>query len=145
MESDTRRRHARRPVDLQLQPHPEHLPELRRAAARLLDGVDRAVADEVLLALDEAVSNAIRHGSRGGKPVWVRIRVERGWIELTVRDHGPTPRTPRVPPEQPPVLASGGRGLWLLAQLVDEVRLRRAGSGTLVQLRRRAHRQARGG
>jgi anti-sigma regulatory factor (Ser/Thr protein kinase) len=37
-----------------------------------------------------------------------------------------------------PGLADGGRGLWLISQLVDEVRLERAGQGTLLSLRRRA-------
>lgn len=33
------------------------------------------------------------------------------------------------------MLATGGRGLWLIAQLVDEVWLRRAGEGTLLWAR----------
>jgi anti-sigma regulatory factor (Ser/Thr protein kinase) len=55
-----------------------------------------------------------------------------------VRDHGPTPQLPRLPGEPPPVMASGGRGLWLILQLVDEVRLERVGDGTLLALRRRS-------
>jgi anti-sigma regulatory factor (Ser/Thr protein kinase) len=35
------------------------------------------------------------------------------------------------------VLETGGRGLWLILQLVDEVRLQRIGEGTRLVMRRR--------
>jgi anti-sigma regulatory factor (Ser/Thr protein kinase) len=91
----------------------------------------------VLLALDEAVSNAIRHGSRGGEQVLVTVESDDEWVEMTVRDGGPTPRLPHLPAEPPPVLQTGGRGLWLILQLVDEVRLQRIEDGTRLTMRRR--------
>jgi anti-sigma regulatory factor (Ser/Thr protein kinase) len=95
------------------------------------------VMADVLLALDEAVSNAIRHGSRGGGPVQVSVESDGEWVEMSVRDSGPTRRLPRLPNEPPPVLETGGRGLWLILQLVDEVRLQRIGEGTRLVMRRR--------
>jgi anti-sigma regulatory factor (Ser/Thr protein kinase) len=56
---------------------------------------------------------------------------------MSVRDGGPTPRLPRLPAEPPPALQTGGRGLWLILQLVDEVRLQRIGDGTRLVMRRR--------
>ena len=129
-------------MELTLRPTSDTLADLRHSAARLLVGVDGDVVADVLLALDEAVSNAIRHGSRGGRPIMVTLRVDHGWIEMMVRDHGPTPRLPRLPDEPPPTLATGGRGLWLILQLVDEVRLERVGDGTRLHLRRRAESRA---
>jgi anti-sigma regulatory factor (Ser/Thr protein kinase) len=126
------------PVKLTLPPVSSFLPDVRRTVAGALDGVDEVVVADVLLALDEAVSNAIRHGSRGGDPVLVSVERDGEWIEMTVRDGGPTPRLPRLPADPPPVLDTGGRGLWLILQLVDEVRLRRVKDGTLLSLRRRA-------
>ena len=125
-------------MELTLRPTSESLPALRRCAARSLRTVPEEVIADVLLALDEAVSNAIRHGSAGGGLVEVSLRVDGGWIEMRVRDQGPTPRLPRLPGEAPPALATGGRGLWLILQLVDEVRLERAGDGIKLYLRRRA-------
>ena len=113
------------------------LPELRRSVARALAAVDEDVVADVLLALDEAVSNAIRHGSRGGGPVLVSVSAAGEWIELAVRDAGPTPWEPRLPAGPPPVLQPGGRGLWLILQLVDEVALRRVAGGTRLTMRRR--------
>jgi serine/threonine-protein kinase RsbW len=124
-------------VNLSLPATSSCLPDLRRAAARTLGGVEESVAADVLLALDEAVSNAIRHGSAAGDPVQVSVERDGDWVEMTVRDGGPTPRLPRLPAEPPPALNTGGRGLWLILQLVDEVRLQRVGEGTKLILRRR--------
>jgi serine/threonine-protein kinase RsbW len=124
-------------VNLTLPPTSSCLPDLRRTVARKLGGVDREVVADVLLALDEAVSNAVRHGSRGGAPLLVSVDADGEWVEMSVRDGGPTPRLPRLPAEAPPVLQTGGRGLWLILQLVDEVRLQRIGDGTRLTMRRR--------
>ena len=124
-------------VNLNLSPNSSCLPDLRRSVAGSFPGVDRAVMADVLLALDEAVSNAIRHGSRGGEPVQVSVESDGEWFEMSVHDAGPTPRLPHLPDEPPPVLETGGRGLWLILQLVDEVRLQRIGQGTRLVMRRR--------
>jgi serine/threonine-protein kinase RsbW len=124
-------------VNLTLPPSSSYLPDLRRSAARTLEAVDERVLADVLLALDEAVSNAIRHGSRGGEPVQVSVERDGDWVEMTVRDGGPTPWLPRLPAEPPPVYQTGGRGLWLILQLVDEVRPQRIGGGTRLTMRRR--------
>jgi len=113
------------------------LPKVRHAVAGSLRGLPRDTVDDVLLVLDEAVSNAIRHGSRGGAPVKVAVELDDSWIDIQVRDRGPTPELPRLPSTPPGTLSTGGRGLWLIRQLVDEVRLRRAGEGTLLWARRR--------
>jgi len=123
-------------LHLTLPPTSSCLPDLRRSVAGSLEGVDEEVVADVLLALDEAVSNAIRHGSRAGDPVLVSVRSDGGWIEMTVHDRGPTPRLPRLPAEPPPAMETGGRGLWLILQLVDEVRLQRIGEGTRLVMRR---------
>ena len=124
-------------MNLTLPPTSSSLPELRRSVAQTLGDLNQEVVDDVLLALDEAVSNAIRHGSRGGEQVLVTVESDDEWVEMTVRDGGPTPRLPRLPAEPPPVLQTGGRGLWLILQLVDEVRLQRIEDGTRLTMRRR--------
>jgi len=124
-------------VNLTLPPTSSALPDLRRSVAQTLGDLDQEVVADVLLALDEAVSNAIRHGSRGGEQVLVTVESDDEWVEMTVRDGGPTPRLPHLPAEPPPVLQTGGRGLWLILQLVDEVRLQRIEDGTRLTMRRR--------
>jgi hypothetical protein len=61
-------------VELTISASPFELAGLRRAARDALDEVPTQVADEMLLALDEAATNAILHGSDGGDPIQVAVR-----------------------------------------------------------------------
>ena len=122
-------------MELTISASPFELAGLRRAARDALDKVPTQVADELLLALDEAATNAVLHGSGGGDPIQVTVRVRDPWVEATVLDHGPT--MPPPPLSTTDRLSGGGRGLWLLRCLVDEVRLERVEGGTRVTLRRR--------
>ena len=111
---------------------PSRLAGLRRAVRSYL----RGPSDDVVLALNEVATNAVLYGSRGGRPVEVAVHVTHDWVEASVLDHGPEP-PPGLPAEaDTDELRAGGRGLWLLRRLVDEVRLERVKFGTRVTLRR---------
>ena len=82
-------------------------------------------------AVNEAVSNAIEHGSPSpeGK-IRLRFREERDALVFCVQDYGRfTPETRMH--DQP---FSRGRGLALMATMVDELGLCRGSTGTLVRL-----------
>jgi anti-sigma regulatory factor (Ser/Thr protein kinase) len=93
-------------------------------------------AEDVVLALNEAATNAILYGSSGGQPVQVVVHVNDDVVEASVLDHGPDlPGQPSTDADMEE-LSVRGRGLWLLRRLVDEVRLERVRLGTRVTLRR---------
>ena len=75
----------------------------------------------VTLATGEAVGNAVEHG-RGAD---VRVRFERDGdrVELCVADDGPGPSARRLARASLPsdVMATGGRGLYILRQLAERV------------------------
>jgi serine/threonine-protein kinase RsbW len=121
-------------VELSIPASPSRLAGLRRAARASLQEVQDEVADDVVLALNEVATNAVLHGSSGGQPIQVVVHVSDGWVEASVLDHGPQP--PPGLPADSDELGAGGRGLWLLGRLVDEVRLERVRLGTRVTLRR---------
>jgi hypothetical protein len=77
----------------------------------------------------QAATNAILYGSCDAQPVQVTIGVQGGWIQATIRDQG------RPPSRTAPLMSLRGRGLWLIGQLVDELRLAKARPGMLVPLR----------
>lgn len=91
--------------------------------------------DEIGLAVTEAVSNAIRHGSPAGEADTVDLSVEVKGPRLTVivRDHGGpfTPPAPSLP--DPALYAEHGRGLFLMQQLMDQVQFSRD-HGTVVRM-----------
>jgi anti-sigma regulatory factor (Ser/Thr protein kinase) len=103
-------------VELTIPASPAHLAGLRRAARHALGELPSQVADDLLLALDEAATNAILHGSRGGDPVQVAVRIWGAWAEATVLDQGPA-----QPPPPPTTDRLSGRGwgplvAWLLGR-----------------------------
>ena len=121
-------------MELSVPASPSRLAGLRQAARADLRGVSDEVADDVVLALNEVATNAVLHGSSGGQPIQVVVHVNNDWVEASVLDHGPQP--PPGLPADSDELGAGGRGLWLLGRLVDEVRVERVRLGTRVTLRR---------
>jgi anti-sigma regulatory factor (Ser/Thr protein kinase) len=97
-------------------------------------GFDPDARYEVKLAVSEAVTNAIQHGSRSPEDT-VRILAtgESGALVFEVLDTGSfVPRVVRRG-EMP----EGGRGLDFMRQLMDEVDLRPTRRGTLLRLAKR--------
>ena len=121
-------------MELSIPASPSRLAGLRRAARASLGEVQDEVADDVVLALHEVATNAVLHGSSGGQPIQVVVHVNDDWVEASVLDHGPQP--PPGLPADSDELRAGGRGLWLLGRLVDEVRIERVRLDTRVTLRR---------
>jgi serine/threonine-protein kinase RsbW len=94
--------------------------------------IDRA---EIVLAANEAVSNAMRHGSPAGEAdhVELLVEVEGPRLVVTVRDHGSPDRLPSPSLPDPTEYANNGRGVFLMCQMMDEVEFMRDG-GTVVRM-----------
>ena len=130
-------------MEMQFPATPARLADLRRTVREGLRGKIRDEdLDDLLLALHEATTNAVLHGSEGDAPVQVTVRFEAGSVVATVLDHGhPEPlesdqnELDALARDLPP---GSGRGLWLMGRLVDEVRLEHvAPRGTKLTLRRK--------
>jgi anti-sigma regulatory factor (Ser/Thr protein kinase) len=82
---------------------------------------------EIELALQEALANAIRHGCQGDRTKFIQCCVTfegAGDVLIVVRDPGPGFEVAGVPDplEGANVLKGNGRGIFLINQLMDEVR-----------------------
>ena len=79
----------------------------------------------VLMALDEAIVNAIKHGNRGDarKAVHIVAELSSGEACFTVSDEGPGFARENVPDPTDPsrLLEPSGRGLFLISHIMDEV------------------------
>ncbi|WP_371477694.1 ATP-binding protein [Kitasatospora sp. NBC_00315] len=80
---------------------------------------------QVITAVLEAVSNAVRHGRRQGGRGWVLLETDvvAGQFVLTVVDDGPgfDPRACPDPRSPERLLLPGGRGVFLMHHLMDGV------------------------
>lgn len=85
---------------------------------------DRAYT--ILLLASEAITNAIEHGNAldESKTVLVDMWARNGHVEIWVEDEGPGFVRKEVPDPlaREHLLDEGGRGIFLIEQLADEVR-----------------------
>jgi serine/threonine-protein kinase RsbW len=120
-----------------------------QAAAAATDDVARLLADlswpeapivEVQLALQEALTNAIRHGCRNdpAQAVYCRVSCDAsGDLVVVVRDPGNGFESAAVADPLAPenVLKPGGRGVYLINHLMDRVDFR--DGGREIEMRKR--------
>lgn len=85
---------------------------------------------DVLLAVSEAVSNAVEHGSTGAaeRPIVVVATMDSYEVRITVRDHGVW--------REPVASLERGRGIGIMRALMDDVVVERHDDGTVVRLAR---------
>ncbi len=96
-------------------------------------GLPEISREDLVLAVNELVTNSVQYGGGGGT---LRIWREPGALVCEVRDHGfiRDPLAGRLPP---PVDQYGGRGLWLVNQLCDLAQIRSSPDGTAVRVHMR--------
>ena len=114
----------------------DRLKEARDFAARAAAefGLGAEALYDVKLAVSEAVTNAIRHGSRSpDDSVRIMATEESGALVIEVVDSGTF--VPRVVRRGD--LPEGGRGLEFMRVLMDEVDLRPGRQGTLLRMAKR--------
>lgn len=98
------------------------------------------VSTEILLAVGEAAANANRHGKRpeGRSEVRVYCALEGPSVTITIADDGPGFDPANVDAKSlPDKFASGGRGLFLMRELMDEVEFESTDAGTIVTMYRK--------
>jgi serine/threonine-protein kinase RsbW len=94
-----------------------------------VNGVDRPATDAVVLATNEAVSNVIRHAHRDQPDAEIQLQCRLGpdGLEVVLLDEGQPFDLAAVPDLDPAELRVGGRGVFLMRTLMDEVRCERRG------------------
>jgi serine/threonine-protein kinase RsbW len=83
------------------------------------------LSSRVLLALSEAVTNAIVHGNREApaKKVHVTLYVDQKTVKVNVRDEGDgfNPEKTPNPLKEENLLEPGGRGIFLMEEVADAI------------------------
>jgi anti-sigma regulatory factor (Ser/Thr protein kinase) len=114
----------------------DSLEDLRSVVARRGDaaGLESPRAVDLVLAVNEAASNSVRHG--GGNGV-LRVWREGEALICEVRDRGVVD-DPLVGRHRPSLARAGGWGVYIAHQICDLVQLRSDRHGTVVRLHMRA-------
>ena len=79
--------------------------------------LNRQRQHDLILAIDEIMSNAIRHGGGKGQ---LELAFSDGQVWFRVTDHGPGMST-EPPAAAPAPNQLGGRGIWIVRQIVDRL------------------------
>lgn len=111
----------------------------RDFASACLDraGVGGEDAYDILLALNEAVANSCRHaGEHGSVILTVTCDVSGERFTIQIRDNGSGFDFSETMYEMPEPLSQGGRGFFLMRELMDSVDVESDGFGTVVTLGR---------
>lgn len=98
--------------------------------------LDDDIYGNIMIAVTEAVNNAIKHGNRADKSknVFLSLNLEDSLIKFIIRDEGPGFDYDHLPdPTAPENLEKlGGRGIFLMKHLSDEVAFK--DNGRVVEL-----------
>ncbi len=116
-------------VELRFSSDPCFLPVVRGAAQGMasIAGLDEADAHRVILALDEALANVIKHGygNRHDQPIEVRFRPVadddgRAGIYIEVRDRGKQVEPSKIRGRDLDDVRPGGLGVHIIQSVMDE-------------------------
>jgi PAS domain S-box-containing protein len=117
---------------------PQRLLETRHAVRDFLTahGVDEQTVEELVLCVEEACTNTLRH-SGSIEPGEVAVSIREHFVEICVKDSGKGLDLAGIDlTREPDLLAPGGRGLYLLKALADELELTNE-DGACVRIRKR--------
>jgi serine/threonine-protein kinase RsbW len=132
-------------IELRVPARAEHLSLVRivvTALAETVAGLDRVRLEDLRLAVSEACANAVEAYTRQGRPgapMVLRLRAERGRIEVEVHDDAggfdPDNLVPHPPVDTPERLHhERGLGVPLMRALADVAEFHPEGDGTTVRL-----------
>lgn len=102
-----------------------NLKEIRSFIRKVAEeyGFEKAKIDEIVLAVDEACTNIIRHSYKGDptKNIIITIEQEKNKLIITLRDFGEKPNLDKIytPPSEK--LRKGGFGVIFIKEMMDEV------------------------
>jgi anti-sigma regulatory factor (Ser/Thr protein kinase) len=117
-------------LELRTQATPAAVPGVRRAVVDFAELHGIGVAPDIALAVSEAVTNAVLHAYRDGKPGDMRVVAcaEPNRLVVVVRDYGcgmsPHPKSPGL-----------GLGLSVIGRLTTELNIERPDDGGGTRLR----------
>ncbi|MEU4334520.1 ATP-binding protein [Micromonospora lupini] len=95
-------------------------------------GLDGQRLDDFVLAVNELITNAVRHGGGRG---WLRLWREPGALLCEVADHGQGITPQRLGDRSRPAPdTAGGWGLWLARELTDDMEIATSAGGTTVRI-----------
>ena len=128
-------------LEITIASHPRWLRLVRQVIQEFAreSGFPEQDAQAIVLAVCEAVGNVLKHSYKGDteRTFSLACRSGEGDLEFEIRDVGPPFEPQKVPNLRPDEVRPGGRGLFLMREIMDEVEHSRVNGENVVTLRKR--------
>ncbi len=120
-----------RDIEIRIISQPRYLCAVRAAIGTALErlGWSEEIAGQIMLAVDEALTNIIRHGygGREDQPIWIYFSPAiapdgRAGIEITIEDEGRQIDPQEIKSRALEDIRPGGLGVHIITKIMDEVR-----------------------
>jgi sigma-B regulation protein RsbU (phosphoserine phosphatase) len=134
---------ANRSFAFDIPAQPEHLCRMRDAVREYLaaNGCDETTIRDIVLVIDEACQNVIRHGYQGDPDGTIELEIHRegGNLVFSLLDDAPPVDAAKVRPRDLEDVRPGGLGTHFIQSLMDESDFlpRPGGSGNLLRMVKR--------
>jgi anti-sigma regulatory factor (Ser/Thr protein kinase) len=113
------------PIKLSIPSDPKYLGLIRKVLQELLcsHDVPADTARHLILCVDEACSNVIKHSYQGpcDEPIEVTFFIEKDDFKVQVRDYGKQCDTSKIKPRCLEEIKPGGLGTHFINEIMDEV------------------------
>lgn len=124
---------GKKPIRLQVRSHPENLKHIRHVMAEALcaSKVSKKESGHIILAVDEACSNIIRHSYQNNYTRKIDLTVKRGSDRVTIliTDDGIKFDLNSVKPRNIHEIKPGGLGIYIMRQVMDKIECNRTAGG----------------
>ena len=102
-------------------------------------GFSAETRQEVELAVGEALANVMCHsyGGDAERPIEMRCAMRDGALEVEIRDDGEAFDSKHLRPPPPDELRAGGRGVFLMREIMDKVEYLRDNNRNLLRMTKR--------
>ena len=130
-------------LDMEFPASPEQMRGVRAALRGALDGqeIPPELRDRLVLAVDEACTNIIRHGYRSceGETITLHLSREQDMLVFELHDNAPPVDVQKLQPRDLSECRPGGLGLPFINALMDDWKVKPAasGKGNVLRMRKR--------
>ena len=113
-------------IELHLTSDPPLLSIMRAAVGKVceLAGFDTIQASKIILALDEACTNIIKHAykGQGGEKIVITCRIKPTRLEFLLEDDGEPADVNKIKSRPLDEIRPGGLGVYLITSVMDKVK-----------------------
>jgi len=113
-------------IDLYITSDPSLLSMMRAALSQICEsaGFCCIESNKIVLAVDEACTNVIRHAYKNQKdqPIIITCNIYSDKLEIIIVDYGEPADAKKIKPRKLDELRPGGLGVYLMTSVMDEVK-----------------------